>query len=155
MFQAGNKKKMAALNEILKPRFVKRFLIEEKNSYEDLVKEIKNQFSGVRGCSLGSVKNLQEEGAAYTWTFNVINTYHALLLTLLLFVEVRQILTSSRQSSMKQSGFTQIIMMMTSIKYINCFRNVYRCFIIIHYFMSKNQLKLIKLKDRESYALNF
>ena len=49
---------MAALNEILKPRFVKRFLIEEKNSYEDLVKEIKNQFSGVRGCSLGSVKNL-------------------------------------------------------------------------------------------------
>ena len=37
-------------------RFVERFLIEENNSYEDLVKEIKNQFPGVRGCSLRSVK---------------------------------------------------------------------------------------------------
>ena len=49
MFLAGNKKKMAALSEILEPRFVDRFLIEENNSYEDLVKEIKNQFPGVRG----------------------------------------------------------------------------------------------------------
>ena len=47
---------MAALSEILEPRFVERFLIEENNSYEDLVKEIKNQFPGVRGCSLRSVK---------------------------------------------------------------------------------------------------
>ena len=38
MFQVGNKKKMAALSEILEPRFVERFLIEENNSYEDLVK---------------------------------------------------------------------------------------------------------------------
>jgi len=37
---------MAALSEILEPRFVGRFL----------VKEIKNQFPGVRGCSLRSVK---------------------------------------------------------------------------------------------------
>ena len=35
MFQVGNKKKMAALSEILEPRFVERFLIEENNSYED------------------------------------------------------------------------------------------------------------------------
>ena len=56
MFLAGNKKKMAALSEILEPRFVERFLIEENNSYEDLVKEIKNQFPGVRGCSLRSMK---------------------------------------------------------------------------------------------------
>jgi len=47
---------MAALSEILEPRFVEMFLIEENNSYEDLVKEIKNQFPGVRGCSLRSVK---------------------------------------------------------------------------------------------------
>ena len=38
---------MAALSEILEPQFVERFLIEENNSYEDLVKEIKNQFPGV------------------------------------------------------------------------------------------------------------
>ena len=56
MFLAGNKKKMAALSEILEPRFVDRFLIEENHSYEDLVKEIKNQFPGVRGCSLRIVK---------------------------------------------------------------------------------------------------
>ena len=47
---------MAALSEILEPLFVERFLIEENNSYEVVVKEIKNQFSGVRGCSLRSVK---------------------------------------------------------------------------------------------------
>ena len=49
---------MAALSEILEPRFVERFLIEKNNSYEDLVKEIRNQSSGVRGCSLRSVKRL-------------------------------------------------------------------------------------------------
>jgi len=37
---------MAVLSEILEPRFVERFLVEE----------IKNQFPGVRGCSLESVK---------------------------------------------------------------------------------------------------
>ena len=49
---------MAALSEILEPRFVERFLIEENTSYEvmNLVKEIKNQFPGVGGCSLQSVK---------------------------------------------------------------------------------------------------
>lgn len=47
---------MAVLSEILEPRFVERYLIEENNSYEDLVEEIKNQFPGVRGCSLRSVK---------------------------------------------------------------------------------------------------
>ena len=52
---------MAALSEILEPRFVERFLIEENNSYEDLVKEIKNQFPGVRGCSLQSVKRFCSE----------------------------------------------------------------------------------------------
>ena len=35
---------------------VEQFLIEENNSYEDLVEEIKNQFPGVRGCSLRIVK---------------------------------------------------------------------------------------------------
>ena len=57
MFYTGDKKKMAALSEILEPRIVERFLIEENNSYEDLVKEIKNQFPGVRGCSLQSARN--------------------------------------------------------------------------------------------------
>ena len=52
---------MAALSEILEPRFVERFLIEENNSYEDLVKETKNQFPGVRGCSLQSVKRFCSE----------------------------------------------------------------------------------------------
>ena len=47
---------MAALSEILEPRFVERFLVEENNRYEDLVEEIKNQFPGVKGCSLRSVK---------------------------------------------------------------------------------------------------
>ena len=42
------KKKMAALSEILEPRFVERFVVEENNSYEDLVEEIKNQFPGLK-----------------------------------------------------------------------------------------------------------
>ena len=52
---------MAALSEILEPRFVERFLIDENNSYEDLVKESKNQFPGVRGCSLQNVKRFCSE----------------------------------------------------------------------------------------------
>ena len=48
--------RMAASSKILEPRFVERFLVEESNSYEDLVEEIKKQFPGVKGCSLRSVK---------------------------------------------------------------------------------------------------
>ena len=47
---------MVALSEILEPRFVERFLIEENNSCGDLIREIKNQYPGVRGCSLRSMK---------------------------------------------------------------------------------------------------
>ena len=54
----GKRKKMAALSEILEPRFVERFLIEENNSYEDLVEEIKNQFPGL---NQGRVKRFCNE----------------------------------------------------------------------------------------------
>lgn len=56
-FKAGNQKMMAALSEILEPRFVGRFLIEENKSQKNLVEEIKNQFPVVRGCSIRSVKS--------------------------------------------------------------------------------------------------
>ena len=56
-FKAGNQKMMAALSEILEPRFVGRFVIEENKSQKNLVEEIKNQFPVVRGCSIRSVKS--------------------------------------------------------------------------------------------------
>jgi len=54
---AGNRNKMAALENILDE--VRRFLIEENNSYEvyeDLLVVIKNRYPNLRGCSLRSVK---------------------------------------------------------------------------------------------------
>ena len=47
---------MAALSEVLEPRCVEHFLIKGYGSYEDLIEEIKNQFPGVRRCTLRSVK---------------------------------------------------------------------------------------------------
>ena len=47
---------MAALEAILEEGFVRSFLIEENNSYEDLVDLIKNSFPNQKGCSLRSVK---------------------------------------------------------------------------------------------------
>jgi hypothetical protein len=47
---------MAALENILDEVFVRRFLIEENNSYEDLLEVIKNYYPNLRGCSLRSVK---------------------------------------------------------------------------------------------------
>ena len=46
---------MAALENVLDEVFVRRFLIEENNSYEDLA-VIKNRYPNLRGCSLRSVK---------------------------------------------------------------------------------------------------
>jgi len=52
---AGKINKIAALENILDEVFVRRFLIEENNSYEDLA-VIKNRYPNLRGCSLRSVK---------------------------------------------------------------------------------------------------
>ena len=43
---------MTALEDILDEVFVSRFLIEENNSYEDLLAVIKNGDPNLRGCSL-------------------------------------------------------------------------------------------------------
>lgn len=57
---AGNRNKMAALENTLDEVFVRRFLIEENNSYEVyedlLVVMSKNRYPNLRGCSLRSVK---------------------------------------------------------------------------------------------------
>ena len=45
-------------SEILEPRLIKQFLIEE-NSYKDLVQEIQYLFAGARDCSLRSMEILQ------------------------------------------------------------------------------------------------
>ena len=47
---------MAALENILDEVFVRRFLVGENNSYEDLLVVIKNRYPNLRGCSLSSVK---------------------------------------------------------------------------------------------------
>jgi len=52
----GKINKMAALENILDEIFVCRFLIEEKNSYEELLAVIKNRYPNLRGFSLRSVK---------------------------------------------------------------------------------------------------
>ena len=54
---AGKINKMAALEDILDEVFVRRFLIEENNSYEDLLAVIKNRYPNLRGSSLRSVKS--------------------------------------------------------------------------------------------------
>jgi len=40
-------------NHILDEVFVLRFLIEENNSYEDLLEVIKNRYPNLRGCTVG------------------------------------------------------------------------------------------------------
>ena len=47
---------MAALDNLLDEYFVRRFLIEEYNSYEDLHEIIKNRYPNLRGGSLRSLK---------------------------------------------------------------------------------------------------
>ena len=53
---ARKRNKMAALENILDEVFVCRFLMEENNSYEDLLVVIKNRHPNLRGCSLRSIK---------------------------------------------------------------------------------------------------
>ena len=48
--------KMAAMENILEEVFVRRFLMEENNSYEDLFVVIKNHYPNLRVCSLRTVK---------------------------------------------------------------------------------------------------
>ena len=47
---------MAGLENTLDEVFIRHFLIEENNSYEDPVVVIKNRYPNLRGCSLRSVK---------------------------------------------------------------------------------------------------
>ena len=47
---------MATLEDILEVDFVCGFLLEENNTYEDLVLAIENRHPNLRGCSLRSVK---------------------------------------------------------------------------------------------------
>ena len=47
---------MAALENVLDEVFVRRFLMEENNSYEDLLVVIKNRYPNLRSCSLRSIK---------------------------------------------------------------------------------------------------
>ena len=47
---------MAALDNVLDKDFVRRFLIEQKHTYEELVVEIKARYLNLKGCSLRSDK---------------------------------------------------------------------------------------------------
>ena len=47
---------MAAMENILEEVFVRRFLMEENNSYEDLLVVIKNCYPNLRVCCLRTVK---------------------------------------------------------------------------------------------------
>ena len=47
---------MASLEYILDEVFVLHLLMEENNSYEDLLMVIKNRYPNLRGCSLRSIK---------------------------------------------------------------------------------------------------
>ena len=49
---------MAALENVLDEVFVHRFLVEENNSYEDLLVVIKHRYPNLKGCSLRSVKRI-------------------------------------------------------------------------------------------------
>ena len=46
---------MAALENVLDKDFVRRFLIEQKHTYEEPVTEIKARYPNLKGCSLQSV----------------------------------------------------------------------------------------------------
>ena len=47
---------MAALENVLDKDFVRRFLIEQKHTYEEPVTEIKARYPNLKGCNLRSVK---------------------------------------------------------------------------------------------------
>ena len=47
---------MAALENVLDKDFIRRFLIEQKHTYVDVVVEIKARYPNLKGCSLRSVK---------------------------------------------------------------------------------------------------
>ncbi len=47
---------MAALEAVLDEDFVRRFLVEQKHTFEELVTEIKTRYPNLKGCSLRSVK---------------------------------------------------------------------------------------------------
>ena len=47
---------MAALENVLDKDFVRRFLIEQKHTYEELANEIKARHSNLKDCGLRSVK---------------------------------------------------------------------------------------------------
>ena len=53
---AGKINKMAAMENIFEEVFVRRFLMEENISYEDLLMVIKNRYPNLRVCSLRTVK---------------------------------------------------------------------------------------------------
>ena len=48
--------KMAVLGNVVDKDFVRRFLIEKKHTYEELVTEFKARYPNLKGCSLRSVK---------------------------------------------------------------------------------------------------
>ena len=49
---------MAAMENILEEVFVRRFFMEENNSYRDLLVVIKNRYPNLRVCSLRTVKEV-------------------------------------------------------------------------------------------------
>ena len=55
---AGKINKMAAMENILEEVFVRRFFMEENNSYRDLLVVIKNRYPNLRVCSLRTVKKV-------------------------------------------------------------------------------------------------
>ena len=50
--------KMAALENLIDKDFVRRFLMKQKHTYEELVTKIKTRYPNLKGCTLGSVKRL-------------------------------------------------------------------------------------------------
>ena len=48
--------KMAALNNILNPEFVRFLLVEKNLSYGEILEEMKSHFPDFKGCSLRSLK---------------------------------------------------------------------------------------------------
>ena len=49
---------MAAMENILEEVFVRRFFMEENNSYRDLLVVIKKRYPNLRGCSLRTVRKV-------------------------------------------------------------------------------------------------
>ena len=49
---------MAALENLIDKDFVRRFLMKQKHTYEELVTKIKTRDPNLKGCTLRSVKRL-------------------------------------------------------------------------------------------------